>query len=81
MQKTVWFLHPKTALFMNYRHLNATLLLLPALALLAAFTHYPAIATIIDSFCDAAICIVGLNNSFDVIKNSIAILIHFGYCG
>ncbi len=35
---------------MNDRHVNAYLLLLPALALLGAFTHYPAIATIIDSF-------------------------------
>ncbi len=35
---------------MANRSVIAYLLLLPALALLAAFTHYPAIATIIDSF-------------------------------
>jgi sn-glycerol 3-phosphate transport system permease protein len=36
--------------FMANRSVIAYLLLLPALALLAAFTHFPAIATIIDSF-------------------------------
>ena len=35
---------------MNTRALHAYLLLLPALALLAAFTHWPALATVIDSF-------------------------------
>ena len=35
---------------MNTRALHAWLLLLPALVLLAAFTHWPAVATVIDSF-------------------------------
>ena len=35
---------------MNTRALHAYLLLLPALVLLAAFTHWPAVATVIDSF-------------------------------
>ncbi len=35
---------------MNTRALHAYLLLLPALVLLAAFTHWPALATVIDSF-------------------------------
>jgi sn-glycerol 3-phosphate transport system permease protein len=35
---------------MNTRALHAYLLLLPALVLLAAFTHWPALATLIDSF-------------------------------
>ena len=34
----------------SHRAVHAYLLLLPALLLLAAFTHYPAIATLIDSF-------------------------------
>ncbi|MCI4427912.1 MAG: sugar ABC transporter permease [Burkholderiales bacterium] len=39
---------------MNTRALHAYLLLLPALALLAAFTHWPALATVIDSFMSTA---------------------------
>jgi sn-glycerol 3-phosphate transport system permease protein len=35
---------------LNPRALHAWLLLLPALTLLAAFTHFPAVATLIDSF-------------------------------
>ena len=35
---------------MNTRALHAYLLLLPALVLLAAFTHWPAVATVVDSF-------------------------------
>lgn len=35
---------------MNTRSLHAYLLLLPALLLLAAFTHVPAVATLVDSF-------------------------------
>ena len=35
---------------MNTRALHAYLLLLPALVLLATFTHWPALATVIDSF-------------------------------
>ena len=35
---------------MNTRALHAYLMLLPALVLLAAFTHWPAIATVVDSF-------------------------------
>ena len=34
----------------SQRQIHAYLLLLPALVLLAAFTHYPAVATLIDSF-------------------------------
>jgi sn-glycerol 3-phosphate transport system permease protein len=35
---------------MNTRAVHAYLLLLPALVLLVAFTHWPALATVIDSF-------------------------------
>jgi sn-glycerol 3-phosphate transport system permease protein len=35
---------------MNQRSVHAWLMLLPALALLVAFTHWPAVSTLVDSF-------------------------------
>ena len=61
---------------MNTRALHAWLLLLPALVLLAAFTHWPAVATVIDSFMSTpkpnrATVWVGLDNYQQMAENPI----------
>ena len=61
---------------MNTRALHAWLLLLPALALLATFTHWPALATVIDSFMSTpkpnrAAVWVGLDNYQQMIDDPI----------
>ncbi|MEO7253542.1 MAG: sugar ABC transporter permease [Casimicrobium sp.] len=62
---------------MNRQHqAHAWLMLLPALVLLAAFTHYPAVATIIDSFMSTPkpnrpSVFVGLDNYASMIEDPI----------
>jgi sn-glycerol 3-phosphate transport system permease protein len=61
---------------MNTRALHAWLLLLPALVLLAAFTHWPAVATVIDSFMSTpkpnrAAVWVGLDNYQQMVEDPI----------
>jgi len=60
----------------NTRAVHAYLLLLPALVLLAAFTHYPAVATVIDSFLSTpkpnrAAVFVGLDNYVQLVEDPI----------
>jgi len=60
----------------NTRSLHAWLLLLPALALLATFTHWPALATVIDSFMSTpkpnrAAVWVGLDNYQQMVEDPI----------
>lgn len=61
---------------MNQRALHAWLLLLPAVVLLAAFTHWPAVATLIDSFMSTpkpnrAAVWVGLDNYRQMVEDPI----------
>ena len=61
---------------MNTRAVHAYLLLLPALVLLVAFTHYPAVATVVDSFMSTpkpnrAAVFVGLDNYMQLVEDPI----------
>ena len=61
---------------MNTRTVHAWLLLLPAFVLLVAFTHFPAVATIVDSFLstpkgDRAAVFVGLDNYRQMVEDPI----------
>ncbi len=57
-------------------HIHGWLLLLPAAVLLVAFTHYPAVATIVDSFystsrASRAAAFIGLDNYRDMIDDPV----------
>jgi len=60
----------------NTKAVHAYLLLLPALVLLVAFTHYPAVATVVDSFLSTpkpnrAAVFVGLDNYVQLVEDPI----------